>query len=348
MGLGLAALVPLALGLVATRLLYAVRAPAPARVSPRGLAVSGGSAVAPPASSRVPVPPTPEGAPGTAPRRQPPAERAESSTLEGRVIDAATGRPVETFRVFHVRASRRDLLERILKEPSHARLRIAADGGYRLTDLAPGRYGLVIDARPAGYEPLVLEDVVLPRDEPLVARVERGPHVHGRVRTPDGLLLRDHAVELLGPLGGSRAPSLRSTSTDEEARYLFALLEPGWYRLVTAGHEATPAFEVRDRAGVERDLVPALPGSLRVTVEDPRGIRLARPALLLARDGEFRGADPGGHGGPGELLVAGLEPDRYALEVRHEGFRTDLRTVNVHDGVPTELRVVLEPERPGR
>jgi len=270
-------------------------------------------------------------------------EAVRARLVQGRVVDAVSGRPVTRFRLFACRAEEGELLARAEQEPSRGVLRHAPGGDFELSGLLPGLYSVLVDPEAAGYERTVIHDVRVPGATPLVARVGRGAHVEGRVLDGLGRAAADLELALVRESAGAGEARERVRTTDAEGGFLFTCLEPGTYRLVARAAEPfeSAPFRVEEHLRVERELV--LPGAntLSVTVTGEDGEPLEGSQVLVAgRAGVLLRARADARG---EARIEGLASRPYALQVVRPGFRTESRDLEVR--ADQELAIVLAPAR---
>ena len=173
----------------------------------------------------------PESRPGPAPERQalelPPPPRLGPQALLGRVLGAATRKPVEAFQVYvlaHGQAAPERRLERVIPLPFRVR-----SGVFRI-DKAPGLYDLVVKA--PGFEPGVLREVEVPAldGRPLEILLETGPGIVGRVYNVQNLAVPDvkvflHVLRLDDPTASPPRVTVAHAAAD--GRFSFSPLPPG-------------------------------------------------------------------------------------------------------------------------
>jgi len=167
----------------------------------------------------------------------------ETASVAGRVLDAATGKPLTKARidleeVVHVRS-----LEDYQRRRRYS-TRTGADGRFELSEIPPGRYELTA-SRP-GYVPQdwtgktvwVAGAVVTlrpgERREKVIFRLQRAAAVTGRVTDPDGEPVPEAPLTLFAVSWARGRPLFlphRSAETDDRGLYRLFHVMPGRYYL---------------------------------------------------------------------------------------------------------------------
>ncbi|MEO6325005.1 MAG: carboxypeptidase regulatory-like domain-containing protein [Thermoanaerobaculia bacterium] len=286
------------------------------------------------------------------------------ASIEGRIVDAKTGRALPRTKV------------RLRAGTSLLFIRSEADGRYRLRPLAAGRYALrVDDARYVPYEKPELAltpgetrklDIALTLGSTIAGRVtdENGAPVAGA----KGRLARGGETGMAAMMRQMRSGDPVAFRTGPDGTFRAARLAPGDNQRLTVGH---PEFESATLAGL------ALPaGGVKANV----GVLLRRGLVLTGhvRDGDgnpLAGADVelgggmptfrGGRGGmraavnlggrgsaerphetsgpDGRFLVRGVSLGDYFLNVKKAGFGTERVDVKVGEEAPAPIVVTLSP-----
>lgn len=232
-------------------------------------------------------------------------ELEEGFRVSGRVVDP-DGRPVAGAQVRLATVSRAELREH--------EARTGADGGFVLSPVAAGRYGL--EAAASGFaaakrpEPVAVVDAPV---EGIEVVLRRGASVAGRVLGLAAEELAAVAVTAHGEAGEKKAAAL-----DSEGRYEVRDLPPGDWLLRASLWQSQRQVEVRvPIAPEERELVRDLEFSPRVTLsgrvlfeEEPvAGSRVSVRGERFAVERSVATSFDGG------FVLQDLEPDRYWLGV---------------------------------
>ncbi|HED65093.1 MAG TPA: carboxypeptidase regulatory-like domain-containing protein, partial [Planctomycetes bacterium] len=168
---------------------------------------------------------------------------AEQGGVEGRVVDAATGKPMRGFTV-----RIRTLHPRNVSwggEVAKTTVRDQADGSFRLGGISEGDY--VAEAFARGYAssfsaPFHVDQGIQTRD--VVVRLTKGGTIHGKVldaytgQPVQGAIVRtnennyvDSEIMLILNSMGSSATSKASTKTDANGEFTLSLLTPDTYQV---------------------------------------------------------------------------------------------------------------------
>ena len=286
------------------------------------------------------------------PRDQPPAPRAGTGVIRGRVVRADTGEPLRRVQVRVDEWSTGDL-------SGPAATMTDADGRYELTQLPPGRYQL--KAKRGGYvevaygprrpfergRPLELgESAVL---QNIDFALPPGAVVTGRVVDETGEAVAQAYVSIARRRyidGARRLVAESGSSTDDRGEFRIFGVPPGDY-VIFARFDGTDIGS-RDRVRYVPTYYPGTPvasEAQRVTVgpgQEVPGITiaLARAATATVRGvvrysgqasfgpftfvtaREISGPQAYGHtatalaGGDGSFVIAGLLPGAYVVEAR--------------------------------
>lgn len=296
----LVALVLLTVGLVG----WLVPGPAPPPPQPAEIATENDAA---PATPRPSVP-----APVPVRRAPPPAAAAVQATeLAGSVHDR-NGKPVPA----HLALAGPQM-------PRGRTLVAAADGAFRVLDLAPGVY--MLRATASGFRPATPIDIEVRAGE--VARIEvlldRLSGVLGKVVGPDGEPVPLATVRIVWPNAEQRVP------TNSDGRFEFDAPDIDWSQVTveaaTPAHDPVPPERARPGEEVVLRLGPG--GYLEGFVRDTAGAPLAEATVALESisvDGpEALGSRhlPAIQAGPpdGRFRLGPLRPGRYDLRAESAG-----------------------------
>jgi protocatechuate 3,4-dioxygenase beta subunit/5-hydroxyisourate hydrolase-like protein (transthyretin family) len=284
---------------------------------------------------------------------------APAAALAGRVVDAATVRPLQGVRLVARWAGSAAFLARSDR-----------NGRYRIVRLPPGRYRLEVDderfvswSRPVAITAGRTET----QDVPLV----RGATLAGRVVGEEGAPIEGALVQV-GPAAANPLEAFRrrieargGARSGADGSFRLPRLRPGEDLRVEVSHDA---YLDRTISGIELASGATRPGLIVVlrrglavkgVVKDEEGRPLAGVEVELDRALRVRGGrrgigmamiGPGAHvrretGADGEFEFRGLEAGDFTLTARHPGFaRATVDPLRVvEDGSAEPVELVLHP-----
>lgn len=286
------------------------------------------------------------------------------ATLEGKVVDEKTGRPVPRARLF-------------LKGTGFARLaRGGSDGTFRFRGVPARSYRLTVDE--ARYVPWVKADLALAPGETkrLDLALVPGAAITGRIVDENGAAIAGAKGSLArggeNPMAGlarmfRRGREASAFRTLPDGTFKASRLAPGDNQRLVATH---PEFERTTVAGL------SLPGGVTKSglavvmrrgatvsglVKDGNGQPVADVEVELSQSFSFRGGrggmtaqlalagGPGSRpraktGGDGRFEIKGVTAGEYALSARRAGFATErIDPVKVTDQGAEPLTIALAP-----
>lgn len=263
-------------------------------------------------------------------------------TIEGRVLDSASGRPVPDARVW-TRVGRG-----LTWEPSAGLVetRTDAKGRFRLEGLGRGAVDLAAEARAygRGTRPRAtaggpaVEIVLLP-----------GGAIVGAVTDPQRRPLAS-AVVRLEPSEGWRAPAI--VTTDAEGRFEFAGLEPRSYSVVARHPGFAPGFVpgvvVEPDSELSVEVALDSPGAIAGRLVDEEVRPVAGLVLVAEANGSptppsLREVLRAQAGPDGRILLEGLPPGPLSIQAGAPALVVRRLDLDVPRGTPLDLGdVVLE------
>jgi protocatechuate 3,4-dioxygenase beta subunit len=217
--------------------------------------------------------------------------------LGGRVTDPA-GRPIEGAAVSVSREG-----------PMWSRtVRTDSRGGFLLEPLAPGTYGMSVQA--VRYVRGEVPPRLLEASEQIQISLEEAQLVEGRTVDEAGAPVEGVSLRLVRAEAGPPGPSVSTARSGADGAFVLEAPEPGPWR-VLASHPDFRAEELQGSAP-SRDVRLVMRGgaSLQVELVDERGRPVSRANILAGRGGASRTITTGASGG---AVFRGLEPGRYTL-----------------------------------
>jgi hypothetical protein len=322
----------------------------------------------------------------------PPSTPRPTGRILVRVTDAATGRPVALAAVTPIRRKGTEATptgatpvesgagsHRLAFPPSGAFDPVAervTPGQFEVREAPPGVYDL--DVRGEGYVPTRVEGVTVGAGDVQVPTValSRGVRMHGTVRLPEGVGLRDLALTFL-PRPVDRRSGGVPAALGPEGRYEATGLTPGRHRALAkrrgGGFEEQSVYLVREgdvpvlvpegSTDVEVDLVLVAAGVMRLSLLDARlpapaympdaratdaQVAFGRGASLVvaAKGGnEVARADSLEGGVPLELHQFVVLPGSYVFTYTPPGGPPQTATVEVAAGATVTATIGTPPER---
>jgi hypothetical protein len=262
-------------------------------------------------------------------------EIGPTTTVRGRVVEAATRSPVARFHV----TIEREAGEAAPSEDFGARSQefAVADGGFVIEDVPLGESTLTV--RADGYLPQRIEDLALTAEAPppeIEVALDAGLALRGRVTSTEGAALGEAYVS-----ARTGTEHEVTVTTDENGQYAFKSLAPGEVTL----EFRKPGFRTAQR----RVPLPALTG---IDVTLSRGLALR--GVVVAGDASVanaqvhatssaQGADVQGTvtDQAGHFILQGLVPGRYDVTASSP----EHGTAQLHDvdvATAGRLRLVLD------
>ncbi|HYO51210.1 MAG TPA: carboxypeptidase-like regulatory domain-containing protein [Archangium sp.] len=217
--------------------------------------------------------------------------------LSGRVTDPA-GRPIEGAEVSVSRA-----------EPVRSRtVRTDSRGGFLLEPLAPGTYGMSVQA--ARYVRGEVPPRLLEASEEMQLTLKEAWLVEGRTVDEAGAPVEGVSLRLVRAEAGPPGPSVSTARSGAQGAFVLEAPEPGPWR-VLASHPDFFEEELQASApSREARLVMRGGASLEVELVDGMGRPVSRANILAERGGASRTLTTGAGGG---AVFRGLEPGRYTV-----------------------------------
>jgi len=220
------------------------------------------------------------------------------------------------------------------------------DGSFRIGGLREGRAELRVTA--TGRRELE-QTVQIPADadpEPVVARLEQGLELRGRVETEAGEPAPGLEVLAMGSsrrlAGGTVLMESSQTRTGQDGSFHFDDLGPGDYRLSATSNNGSSA-EASVTAGQDEVVVLRLEAgeavSGTVTAED--GSPIAGAAVRVFAGG-FRGPPPTVESdADGRFRVENVQPGEVTVSVEAEGFVSEREKTEVASGSGAQVQIRL-------
>lgn len=273
---------------------------------------------------------------GLAPGLQASIVLAPESVLAGRVIDRASGKPVEGARV--------SVGGEPLPGMPVPSTFTDADGGFRLTGLEPGRYRPVATA--AGRLGDAPRSVVLGLGETvedITVSMIAAPIVTGRIVTAEGNGCPQGVVALQGKGSGRTLAEM----TDGSGVVVFDAVLPDTYDVLVACVGQTnegppPTLTVADTDVREQTWEVAAGATMSGRVLDASGAALADASISAYITGPGAGPAHGAHtDADGRFRLEGLGPGNYTVQASHgeHGEASKVDVAVAKDGVEVELRL---------
>lgn len=265
---------------------------------------------------------------------------APLAALSGRVVDAATGAPVERFSV-RVEGSGDGESPGWTKKQTF----LSPDGSFRLEELLHSAAALRV--RAAGYReagPFAVDLAAAARGAPLLVRLEHAAEVTGRVVARGGAPLSGVRVYATAAGKAPDAPPLQATRTREDGTFRLRDLEPGDIEL-RAGDPSAPDLSLPPRrvdAGVIElgELVVPASGSLAIELRAVRASAVSGRVVTIAGT-RTRTRLEVATGATGAAAVPALLPDSYVIEC------ADARAaVELEDGERAAVRLTPTEAEP--
>ncbi|MGQ0551651.1 MAG: carboxypeptidase regulatory-like domain-containing protein [Planctomycetota bacterium] len=242
----------------------------------------------------------------------------------GRVIDAATGQPLQAFQLDILPHTGEPVLPRLTAPGRDSRsLPITAPAGVFRIEWSAGRYDLVI--RAPTYLPGVVQDVLVPPGEPGPFEVvlEHGPSLVGRVLSDTGMAQSEVAVFLSVTrlIDETAAPEVFVTRTTATGEFRFSPLPPGEYA-VTA-HEPDNSTDRRaglfvDKGESRADLYLSPRHQLVVRVADTANRPVADARVELVGGPTFAAAVSSPEG---QAILRHVRGGDYTLRIERAGYQ---------------------------
>jgi large repetitive protein len=284
---------------------------------------------------------TDEGVSVTRPAEAPAAdvriELGPTTTVRGRVIDAATRGAVPAFQV---------TVQPIGNEQGEAAMGrsqefSAEDGAFVLEHVALGASTLSVHAE--GYRPHVIEDLVLSADAgapALEVALDPGLTVRGRVTSSEGGALAE--VDVSATSGGEES----SATTSESGDYELKAIAPGEVALdfrKTGFRPAKRTVQVQQPARVDVTLSRGL--SLRgVVVAEETGVAVANAQVQASSSAAGAESQAAATDQLGRFMLQGLSAGRYEVKASEtEHGSGELHDVDVATAGPLRLVLTRSP-----
>jgi len=259
------------------------------------------------------------------PPAETPVERLGPNAIVGRVVDDATGEPVDAFHV--------DVLPWEPGPPPLERLAAAHDrperskpfqggaGVFRI-ERKPGRWDVIVHAE--GYLPGVLGDVTVPREDarPTEIRMLHGPSLTGVVSDAHGRPAPAVPVFLHVTRQFTDEPPPRTAlaHTDALGRFRFSPLPPGEYAisLLEQDNEVDRLTGLRVESGTVDVSLPMQPRhQIVIVVNDEAGRPVQDAVVELSGAGRLASerSNPSG-----QAVVRYVADGEYELSIEREGY----------------------------
>ena len=279
-------------------------------------------------------------------------ERLGPNAIVGRVVDDATGRPVDAFHVdvlpWEAGPAPLERLAAAHDRPERSTPFKDGSGIFRI-ERTPGRWDVIVHAD--GYLPGVLGDVTVPREDaqPTEIRMLHGPSLTGLVSDAEGRPAPEVPVFLhvTRQFTDEPPPRIALAHTDTLGRFRFSPLPPGEYAisLLEQDNAVDRLTGLRVESGTVDVSLPMQPRhQLVILVQDEAGRPIQDALVELSGAGRLASDRSNA---AGQAVVRYLADGDYELSIEREGYEPLRETLPLEGGAGERMNWFRLTRAPG-